>query len=62
MVVPLLSGGGTRIKILEAFSRLCPVVATPVGAHGIEVTGGKHLLLPMSRAFCRAMPGPVEPS
>jgi glycosyltransferase involved in cell wall biosynthesis len=45
MVVPLLSGGGTRIKILEAFSRLCPVVATPVGAHGIEVTGGKHLLL-----------------
>jgi glycosyltransferase involved in cell wall biosynthesis len=45
MIVPLLSGGGTRIKILEAFSRMCPVVATPVGAHGIEVTGGKNILL-----------------
>ena len=37
MVVPLQYGGGTRLKILDAFSKMCPVIATPVGAYGLAV-------------------------
>jgi glycosyltransferase involved in cell wall biosynthesis len=44
-VVPIFSGGGTRVKIAEAFSRKCPVVATSLGAYGYEVTDGHDLLL-----------------
>jgi glycosyltransferase involved in cell wall biosynthesis len=44
-IVPLRLGAGTRIKILEAFALGCPVVSTTVGAHGLEVTDGEHLLL-----------------
>lgn len=45
LIVPIPYGGGTRIKILDAFSKMCPVVSTPVGAHGICAADGKHLLL-----------------
>lgn len=45
LVVPLRTGGGTRIKILEAFGYGRPVVSTRVGAEGIEVDDGVHLLL-----------------
>lgn len=44
-VVPLRAGGGTRIKILEAAVHRVPVVSTPVGAEGLEVTDGRELLL-----------------
>ncbi len=44
-VVPLRIGGGTRIKILEAMALGTPVVSTPKGAEGLEVTDGIHLLL-----------------
>lgn len=44
-VVPLRAGGGTRIKILEAFAHGVPVVSTCIGAEGISVTDGEHLLL-----------------
>jgi glycosyltransferase involved in cell wall biosynthesis len=44
-VVPLLTGGGTRIKILEAFAHSVPVVSTTVGAEGLEVVDGQHLVL-----------------
>jgi glycosyltransferase involved in cell wall biosynthesis len=44
-VVPLRTGGGTRIKILEAFANGVPVVSTRIGAEGITVTDGEHLLL-----------------
>jgi polysaccharide biosynthesis protein PslH len=43
--VPLRAGGGTRIKILEAFAHRCPVVSTPTGARGLDVTPGEHLVL-----------------
>ncbi len=45
MIVPLRIGGGTRLKIIEAFSRGCAVVSTTVGAYGIKVTNGKDILL-----------------
>jgi glycosyltransferase involved in cell wall biosynthesis len=44
-VAPILAGGGTRIKILEAFAARVPVVATPLGAEGLAVRDGEHLLL-----------------
>jgi glycosyltransferase involved in cell wall biosynthesis len=44
-VVPLLSGGGTRIKILEAFAHGVPVVSTTVGAEGLDVVDGRHVLI-----------------
>ena len=45
MIVPLLFGGGTRIKIIESFSKMCPVVSTTPGAHGIQATHNKDILL-----------------
>lgn len=44
-VVPLARGSGTRIKLLEALAAGVPVVTTGVGAAGLEVEGGRHLLL-----------------
>ena len=44
-VVPLRSGGGTRLKILEAMAMGRPVVSTTVGAEGIEATSGVDILL-----------------
>jgi glycosyltransferase involved in cell wall biosynthesis len=34
-IVPLLSGSGTRLKILEAWAAARPVVATSIGAEGL---------------------------
>jgi len=45
MVVPLRAGGGMRVKILEALARGIPVVSTTIGAEGIDVTSGEHLLI-----------------
>lgn len=45
VVVPLRAGGGTRIKVLEALAHGRPVVATTLGAEGLDLTGGTHLLL-----------------
>jgi glycosyltransferase involved in cell wall biosynthesis len=45
VIVPLRAGGGTRIKVLEAFSYRRPVVSTTVGVRGIEATPGRHLLI-----------------
>jgi glycosyltransferase involved in cell wall biosynthesis len=45
VVVPLLVGGGTRIKIFEAMAMGKAVVSTTIGAEGLPVTSGNHLLL-----------------
>lgn len=45
VAVPLRIGGGTRIKILEAFAHRIPVVSTAVGAEGLEVAPGRDLLI-----------------
>lgn len=56
VVVPLLAGGGTRLKILEAFAAGRPVVSTTVGAAGLEVRDGEHLLVADTpEAFARAL-------
>jgi glycosyltransferase involved in cell wall biosynthesis len=45
LVVPLRSGGGTRLKILEGMCVGVPTVSTSIGAEGLELTDGVHLLL-----------------
>jgi glycosyltransferase involved in cell wall biosynthesis len=45
MIAPLFSGGGMRIKILEAMAHGKPVVATTLGAAGIDVRHGQNILL-----------------
>ncbi len=45
IVVPLRFGSGTRLKILEAFAHRLPVVSTTLGAEGLGVEDGVHLLL-----------------
>jgi glycosyltransferase involved in cell wall biosynthesis len=44
-VVPLLAGGGTRLKILEAAASGVPVVSTSVGAEGLDFVNGEEILL-----------------
>jgi glycosyltransferase involved in cell wall biosynthesis len=44
-VVPIRYGSGTRLKILESFAHRVPVVSTTIGAEGLEVEDGVHLLL-----------------
>jgi glycosyltransferase involved in cell wall biosynthesis len=44
-VVPLRAGGGTRIKVLEAFAHRIPVVTTSTGIEGIAATAGEHAMV-----------------
>jgi glycosyltransferase involved in cell wall biosynthesis len=44
LVVPMRVGGGTRLKILEAFAARVPVVSTRVGAEGIAAKDGDEVL------------------
>jgi glycosyltransferase involved in cell wall biosynthesis len=44
-VVPIRVGGGTRLKIYEAMAMEKPIVSTTVGAEGLPVQDGKHLLV-----------------
>ncbi len=39
------SGGGTRLKVLNAMARGLPVVASPEGAEGLDAVPGEHLLV-----------------
>lgn len=42
-VVPLLAGGGMRVKILDAWAWGLPVVSTSIGAEGLETGDGKAI-------------------
>jgi glycosyltransferase involved in cell wall biosynthesis len=51
-VCPILTGSGTRTKIIEAWMYGVPVVSTSIGADGLGATDGEHLLIADSaRAF-----------
>jgi glycosyltransferase involved in cell wall biosynthesis len=65
LVVPVHSGSGMRVKILEAFARGIPVVSTTVGVEGIAASHGKHLLVAdepaeFARAVIRLLREPAE--
>lgn len=45
VIVPILSGSGTRIKILEAMAAGRPVISTTIGAEGLDVRDGQDILI-----------------
>jgi glycosyltransferase involved in cell wall biosynthesis len=44
-IVPLLVGGGTRLKIYEAMASGRAVVSTTIGAEGLPIVPGQHFLV-----------------
>jgi glycosyltransferase involved in cell wall biosynthesis len=62
LAVPLEAGGGTRLKILEAFAAGLPVVSTPVGCEGIDAAPGAHLIVAdrddFANGVCRLLRDP----
>ncbi len=55
LAVPLEAGGGTRLKILEAFAAGLPVVSTPVGCEGLDVNHNEHLVIADREHFAVAL-------
>ena len=49
-IVPLRTGSGTRLKILEAWAAGLPVVSTSIGAEGLPARDSEHLLIADSPA------------
>jgi polysaccharide biosynthesis protein PslH len=60
LAVPLDSGGGTRLKILEAFAAGLPVVSTPVGCEGIDCRHGEHLWVTERNQFAEGLLEAIE--
>ncbi len=63
-VVPLRSGSGQQLKILEAMAAGTPVVSTSLSAAGLEAVDGEHLLIAddvagMADAVLRLMSDPA---
>lgn len=55
-IAPLLVGGGTRLKILEALAMGKAMVATSLGAEGLRLTPDEHLLIAdQPAAFAQAV-------
>ena len=55
-VVPLNAGGGMRVKILDAWLWGIPIIATPIGAEGIDLHDGENILIADSPgAFAEAV-------
>lgn len=64
-VVPLRSGGGTRLKIYEGMAAGAPTVSTTVGAEGLPLDDGDDILLAdtpeaMADAIIRLLRDPAE--
>lgn len=45
LLVPLLAGGGVRVKIIEAFALGVPVLSTAIGIEGLGATHGRHAMI-----------------
>jgi len=44
-IVPLRSGSGVRVKILNSLAMGLPIVSTSIGAEGLALESGEHLLI-----------------
>lgn len=63
-IVPLLSGGGMRVKIIDAWRWGIPVVSTTIGAEGIVYQDGENILIAdnpeeFSQAVIRVLHEPI---
>ncbi len=45
VICPIFSGGGTRVKVIEAASYGMPIISTRIGAEGIELENGSEILI-----------------
>lgn len=45
MIVPLLSGGGMRVKIVEGMAMQKCIISTSIGAEGINYTDGSNIII-----------------
>ncbi len=45
MIVPLKSGGGMRVKIIQGMALGKTIISTTIGAEGISYTNGKNILI-----------------
>lgn len=50
MIVPINSGSGMRIKVIEGMALGKPIVSTTVGTEGISTTSGKNIIVADSAA------------
>jgi glycosyltransferase involved in cell wall biosynthesis len=48
LAVPLRSGGGTRVKVLDALALGCPVVASPKAVEGLDLHEGVEVIVARS--------------
>ena len=64
VAVPLLEGGGSPLKFVEALAYGVPVVATPKAAAGLQVQAGEHYLEadPTPESFASAILTVLDPS
>jgi len=49
MIVPLLSSGGMRVKIVEGMAMQKCIISTSLGAEGINYTHGENIMIANSR-------------
>jgi glycosyltransferase involved in cell wall biosynthesis len=45
MLVPLFSGSGMRVKIVEGLALGKPIITTSIGAEGIDITDGENIII-----------------
>lgn len=64
VAVPLLEGGGSPLKFVEALAFAMPIVATPRAAAGLLVEAGEHYLEaePDGAAFAAGILAALEPA
>lgn len=64
VAVPLLEGGGSPLKFVEALAYGAPVVATPRAAAGLEVEAGRHYVEaePGGEPFARGVLAALDPA
>ncbi len=55
IIVPLFSGSGMRVKIIEAMALKKAIVATPVAAEGIDCTHEENILIHSKETFANAV-------
>jgi polysaccharide biosynthesis protein PslH len=62
-LVPLLSGGGSPVKFIEALAHGLPVVATPRAAAGVDAEAGRHYLEgDGAEGFARSLLEAIDPA